>query len=372
MRANTQHTMGQRVPADVDPVSRDELRRLAEVNGPCVSVFLPTTRFGPETLSGPTRLGHLVDRAAEELEAAGSSRSDASGILAPLRTLLHDDAFWQHQGEGLALFAGTEFFAAYRLAAPLSEDVTIGRHFRIGPLVRQLGSDGAFFILAISQNEVRLFRATKQTIRELDLRGIPGSMRDAIPQEEPARYGQSHSTGRVEQFHGQGSEADYDKAALERYFRALDRPLVSRLAGQGHPLVLACVGYYVPIYKAVSGYPAIWDQAVEGNPERRPLADLHDAAWALVADHFAEPARHQLDRYREAAGTGRTLSVPEEILAAAREGRIDTVLLGDGAPGPVNEQVEQALTETLRHDGQVLTVEDMAGLEGGVGALLRY
>lgn len=373
MRTSTQHTTEQRIPADLDLVSRDELRRLAQVDGPCVSVYLPTSRFGPETLSGPTRLGHLVDEAEGQLETVGISRAEAREILAPLRALQHDDAFWQHQGEGLALFAAAGSFVAYRIGTELTESATVDDHFRIGPLVRRLGPDGTFFILAISQNEVRLLRATRHTIRELELRDIPGSMSEAIPQEVPERYGQSHSTGPGTQlFHGHGSEADYDKAALERFFRAVDRPLVRRLAAQRHLLVLACVGYYVSTYKAVSGYPEIWPEAVEGNPERRPLAELHDAAWALVADHFAEPARRQLRLYRATDGTGLTLSVPEEILAAAGEGRIDSLLLGDEPSGRAAALVEEALVQTLRHDGQVLAVEDSSALASGAGALLRF
>jgi hypothetical protein len=373
MRENTQRTVSQKVPADVDPIARDELRRLAEVHGPCVSVYLPTTRFGPETLSGPTRLGHLIDHADQELQAGGASRSQVHDVLAPLRALLRDDAFWQHQGRGLALFAAPEVFAEYRTSAPLTEHVTVGEHFRIGPLVRELGHEGVFFILAISQNVVRLFEATGKTIRELPLGDIPASMEEAIPQEVPEFYDQSHSIGPgIQLFHGHGSEADYDKAALERFLRAVDHPLVHRLGGQTHPLVLACVGYYVAVYKAVSHYPMVWPDAVEGNPDRRSVAELHDAAWALVADHFAEPARRRLDRYRQAAGTGLALSRPEEVLAAARSGKVDTLLLGAETPGTVDDRVEEALVETLRHNGDIVAVEEGAGLEGGAGALLRY
>ena len=250
----------------------------------------------------------------------------------------------------------------------------MGTSFRIRPLLPLLSADGAFFILALAQNSVRLFHATRQTIGELALGAIPGSMREAIPQDETERHGQSHSTGpTTEQFHGQGNEADYDKVALERYFRAIDRPLSDRLGASGELVVLACVGYYLPIFTAVSRYPQIWQEAVEGNPEHRPVHELHDAAWSLVAAHFADREERHLDRYRQVAGTGRTLSVPDQVLEAARGGRVDTLLVDPSRAAEADDDlVDAALVETLRHDGRVLSVRGIPEQGDSLAALLRY
>jgi Bacterial archaeo-eukaryotic release factor family 3 len=362
------------VLGDVDLVSAEDIRRLAAVDGPCVSVFLPTSRFGPETLSGPVRLRHLVDSASDELGLAGTAEPTVKEILTPLRALLGNEPFWQHQGDGLALFSAPGFFASFRVPISLPEEAAVGTSFRIRPLLPLLSADGAFFILALAQNSVRLFHATRQTIGELALGAIPGSMQEAIPLDETERHGQSHSTGpTTEQFHGQGNEADYDKVALERYFRAIDRPLSDRLGASGELVVLACVGYYLPIFTGVSRYPQIWQEAVEGNPEHRPVNELHDAAWSLVAAHFADREERHLERYRHMAGTGRTLSVPDQVLEAARGGRVETLLVDPSRAAEAdNDLVDAALVETLRHDGRVLSVRGIPEEADSLAALLRY
>ncbi len=373
MAANVPQGMSGEPLGDVDLVTVDAVRELAAVQGPCVSLFLPTSRFGPETLSGPSRLRHLANQAAESLAAAGTGEHEVKAILAPVRALLDNEPFWQHQSDGLALYAAPGSFTHFRVPIALPEEAHVGASFRVRPLLPLISADGLFFLLALAQNSVRLFHATRQTIGELALGAIPGSMEEAIPQEEMERHGQSHSTGRTSvQFHGQGNEADYDKAALERYFRAIDHPLNTRLGHRGEPLVLACVGYYVPIFKEVSRYPQVWVRAVEGNPEERPLAELHDAAWQLVEAHFAEREERYLDRYRQAAGTGRTASGAQEVLGAARDGRVDTLVLGPATGGADEEDVEGAIAETLRHHGRVVSVSTPPGPGDEPAALLRY
>lgn len=354
----------------VDVLSAEGVRKLVQTPGPCVSLFLPTARFGPATLSGPARLRELVAQAADRLSEQGADQKQAEELLAPVRELMGDEPFWQRQSDGLAVYSAPGHFAHFRVPIAFPEEAAVGEAYRIRPLLPMVSADGVFYILALSQKSVRVFQATRQTVGEMDLPGLPRSLEEAIPQEEMQRYGQAHSTGRTSAaFHGQGNEADYDKAALERYFRAVDAPLTAALGNGTAPLVLACVGYYRPMYTQASRYPHVWQRVVEGNPDGRSAAQLHDAAWPLVSDHFAAREQRYLDRYREQAGTGRTVTGLAEVLAAARDGRVDTLIVEAGADG--SNELDRAIAETLRHDGTVVSPAE-ADLGGEPAALLRY
>lgn len=356
----------------VDLLAREELRRLAAATGPCVSLFLPTARFGPETLSGRSRLRGLLSQAAAQLADRGMAARDAEALLAPPRSLLEDEPFWQRLSDGLAIFCAPGVSARFRVPVAFTEEVAVGEAFRVRPLLPVSAADGLFHILALAQKSVRVLAATRLTVGEVAVPGLPGSMAEGIPQEEMQRYGQSHSVGsNGTKFHGQGNEADYDKVALERYFRAVDAPLVAALGTTNGdvPLVLAAVGYYAPLYRHVSRYPAVWPKAVEGNPEDLTAARLHDAAWPLVEEHFADRGREWLERYHHQMGTGRTASGAADVLAAAREGRVDTLLLDaevddDGA-------LDEALAAVVRHDGRVVCLPD-TDLGREPAALLRW
>lgn len=354
----------------VDLLSAADVRQLVRTPGPCVSLFLPTARFGPETLSGRARLRELVAQAADRLSEQGTERKQVEELLAPVRGLMADEPFWQRQSDGLAVYSAPGHFAHFRVPIAFEEEAAVGDAYRIRPLLPMVSADGVFHVLALSQKAVRVFRATRQTVGELEVPGMPRALEDAIPQEEMQRYGQAHSTGRTSaSFHGQGNEADYDKAALERYFRAVDAPLTAALGNGSAPLVLACVGYYLPIYAQVSRHPHVWQRAVEGSPEGLSAAQLHDAAWPLVSDHFAAREQRYLERYREQAGTGRTAAGVVDVLAAAREGRVDVLIVEAGANG--SHELDRAIAETLMHDGAVVPLAE-ADLDGEPAALLRW
>lgn len=374
MGLSTTRRDGLHVLSDVGAPSTDDLRRLAEVGGPCVTLYLPSTPFGPGTRSGPARLHHLATEAASRLQDGGAGPDETERILAPIRRIEQDDAFWQHQGQGLALFVAPQFFEGFRLAAPVSERVRVGPAFRLLPLVAQGEGNPTFYILALSQNSVRLLESTAHGVSEIAVPGLPSGMEQALPEAEPDRVRGVHSVGALGAIaHGQGTEADYDKRALERYFRAVDDAVVARLRGRVQPLVLACVEYYVPMYHAVSRCPSLWQAAVVGSPERRSAKELHDAAWPLVAGHFAQQAEQAVARYREAAGTGRTVTTPEDVLAAARDGKVDTLLLDAvQAASSDDEVLEQAVAETVRRSGTVLDVGATAELGTVAAAVLRY
>jgi hypothetical protein len=373
MGPNTTQGTGPQVLGDVDLLSTDDLRRMAEVPGPCVTVYLPSIHSGPGTRSGPSRLHRLATEAATMLREDGLGPAEADEVVAPLRHLENDLAFWQHQGEGLALFAAPGFFEGYRLAGAPAEQVHVGESVRVLPLLPELSADTSFYILALSQNSVRLLLASEHTVGQLDLPDLPRSMASALPEAEAERVRGVHSVGAGAVTHGQGTESDYDKRALERYFRVVDDALVAHLPDRARPLVLACVEYYAPMYRAVSRYPAVAEQVVQGSPERRSAQELHAVAWPLVADHFAEEARTELARFRQTAGTGRTAVGTQEVLAAARAGSVDTLLVDTvAAPAAADDALEQAVAETLRRSGRVVPVTPEAALGAPAAAVLRY
>ncbi len=336
-----------------------------------MSMYMPTHRRGAETRQGPIRLRNLLSEANRRLTDAGASAEEVEGLLGPFEALVDDVSFWQHQGDGLALFAAPGWSERFRLPLSFDDDVTVGASFRVAPLVPLLSGDGRFFILALSQNSVRLFDAGRHRVAELDRGPIPGSMAEALAHEDPERQLQFRSGGGgTALFHGHGMGDEVDKAAVERYVRAVDHGLRERIGAVDRPLVLASVAYYLPILQSVSSYPAIVDAVVEGNPEHRSAEDLHAAAWPLVEGRFAARTDEELERYRNAAGAGLTTAVVEEAAAAAAEGRVDTLFVIGAAPA--DGHIDRAVLHTLARGGRVVAVSEPVVDEAPIAALLRF
>ena len=375
--------------AGIDPVTREDLQELAQAGeGTRVSIYLGTHRSGPETLKDPIQLRNLLDRAV----ALGAQEE----VLAPMRELLGDDDFWQHQGDGLALFGAPGLFRSFRLPVEVPEQVNVSDSFRVRPLVPLVSDHDNFRILALSQHAVRLFDADRYRVEELDLDGVPRSMDEALAYDDDTPR-VHRAGGGGHNFHGHGAEEEQGNAELERFFRAVDHGLHERYGVTGTPLVLAAVGHYQRVFATVStAHTNVLDEVVEGNPERRSPQELHSAAWEIANRFLANDGRRAAwRRFGDASGTGLTATDLSTVVLSAAVGRVDTAFVAPGSPvlgsydvdtstvrvagsdGPSDEfrvdLVDEAVLQTLNHGGSVMSV-DATDLPDGcdVAALLRY
>jgi len=323
----------------MDKFDAAELNRLMNVNEDyCVSIYIPTERAGKEVSQNPIRFKNQARRAAKQLRESGLSETDADKLMKPAYDLIESHKFWQHQSDGLAVFVAGDHFSYYRLPHRFSElTVTTGR-FHIKPLLGVFGSEGRYHILALSKNRVRLFEATRDGADELELEKAPESLEDFLKYELPSKQLQFHTEGpgrggsRDAMFYGTG-DADPDvKDAILRYFQAVDKSVRGRIREDSAPLVLAAVGYLIPIYKKAGKHANIIDQSVKGNPDELSARELNRKAWEIVKDRFAQDRAKASEKYLAMAENGgKTADSIEKVVPAAWHGQVDTLFVPVGA-----------------------------------------
>ncbi|WP_242040235.1 baeRF7 domain-containing protein [Anabaena subtropica] len=133
----------------------------------CVSIYMPTYRMTAETLQNPIRFKNLIREAEEKLIEGGLRPQDARDLLAPAQEI-DEFEFWQHQSDGLAIFIAEDFFSYYCVPIDFAELVVVSDRFHLKPLISLLTGDGQFYILALSQNQVRLFQGTRYSVNEVE------------------------------------------------------------------------------------------------------------------------------------------------------------------------------------------------------------
>jgi hypothetical protein len=382
----------------VDVLSGDDLQLLVQQPGsPCVSLYIPTHRSGPETQQDPIRLKNLTRRAEEGLLGAGIRPRDASEVLHPARELIEDEAFWRHRSEGLALFLRAGWFRCYRLPLTFEELVVVSDRFHVSPLLPLLTGDGHFFVLALSENQARLLAGTHSAFHEVNVPGLPAGVKDALRYDDPQRELGSHAAGRGGPgarvvLHGQGIGAEVQKERLARYLQAVDDAIRGSLRGQRAPLVLAGVGYVRAMYRDINTYPHLLEEGISGSPDRVSSEQLHIRAWTLVEPLFARNRDDAVAAYRAALGTGRTSDRLEEVLTAAEAGRVEVLFVSTAAhvlsatPGSARvahadggqelggrDQIEQAVVRTMLNGGTVYAASQGEMPDRApVAALFRY
>lgn len=386
-------------------LSRESLQPLmGPQHGPCISLFLPTDRTGVEGQQDQLRIRRLI-REAESLvrDKAQLHSAQVADLLEPLRTLLDDQQFWRHASDGLAIFRSPQVLRTLRLPTSFKEQVVVGDHFYLRPLLPFLTYDGRFYILALSQNAIRLLECTHSSASELKLpEPVPGSLAEFLGGEERENDLQSHSSasfGTIGKggrhptiFHGQGVGTDEAKDDILRYFQHIDRGLHDLLKDETAPLVLAGVEYLFPMYREANTYPHLLEQGIAGNPEKLKAETLRGKAWAVIEPVVLQVRQEATAHYRDLAGTEHTSRKTSEIVPAASYGRVaslfvardqeqwgtfdpatDTIQVHEQAQPGDEDLLDLAATQTLLHGGAVYAIEQ-SGMpdEAPLAAVFRY
>jgi len=198
------------------------------------------------------------------------------------------------------------------------ELIVVTDRFHIKPLIPALASDAEFYILAISQKNVRLLKCSLQHAEEMDLEGVPENLAEALNLDDFEKRIQRHT----------GTEDI--KANILQYFQQVDRGLRELLRDKKTPLIFAGVDYLFPIYREASTYPYLTDKGIYGNPEGSNADMLLDSARPVVETLLKAKRVDALSQYRQDAGTGLTSSNVREVVRAACHGRVGILFVSVG------------------------------------------
>lgn len=382
-------------------ITKSDVTFIAEaVKETCISLYLPTHVAGQEIRQDPIRLKNLLDRARKQLVSAGRDTDAIDELLAPATHLLDDSEyqFWEHQGQGLALFLGESFYESYRVDYSLPELAVVGDRFHITPLLPVLHRVNTFLLLSLSQNEALLYGASPNHIKPVSLEELPNSLEEALKYDDPEEQLQFHSGGGADTqggqtptFHGQGvgTTDENEKDRIRRYCQQLDNAICAATHDQALPLVLAGVEFVQDIFREVSNYPNLVAAGLSGNPEARQVSNLREEALALLEPMTEEAKNEAWAAYQRMSDTDKITSQIKDILVAANRGQVEALFLDpsrsqwgtyDAASAHVevheqahpssNDLLNLAAISVLANSGAVYTREMPS--ESPVAATLRY
>ncbi|MBI4285436.1 MAG: hypothetical protein HY670_06005 [Chloroflexi bacterium] len=370
----------------MDKLTKAEFNELAEKRSggcTCVSIYMPVHKTGTDVQQNPARLKNLLGQAEDRLAASGLRSPAAQKLLAPAAALREDFFFWRQQSDGLAMFISEDFFRHYRLPVKFKETTVVADCFHIRPLIAVVNEAEKYYVLALSQKMVRLLECTRRSVREVALpAGVPRSLAEFLKFNDADRQRQFHghigTPGRAEEsLASHGKEiSEENKNNVLRYFQMIDRELGQGILKEGTiPLVLAGVEYIQAIYCTANTYRGLVAGSIAGNPDELTAEELQKRAWPIVQIIFERDRKRTIREYREFSGTGHTAADLATILAEARRGKVETLLVAEDAEqwgtfDPVSGRVaihprpepcdadllNLAVISTLAHRGTVHTI----------------
>jgi Bacterial archaeo-eukaryotic release factor family 11 len=287
----------------VDVPTLPEFKALAATRSDaCVSIYVPTSPSSDHARANRIVFEDLAREAFAQLAEAGIDKrrilpiSERFGRLAgTIRENTDDnkfryrqrdpseeiDEFWSAQAHGLALLATPEMTLTFRLPQrpkPLAE---VADRFHLTPLLRAMTSPHDVFVLALSEERVRLLHVfVNLPPVEIKIPRLPKSAHEATKRPSVHVRAPRH---RLHNLEG-------EKTLLQQYAQRVARAVHDVLATSEAPLVLAAAEPLESMFRSANTHPRLADEVVAGNPDHTTDRQLADAALPIL-DHLY---RHEL------------------------------------------------------------------------------
>lgn len=312
---------------------------------PAVSIGVPLDRRRPGNATDRRRLLALAEQARERIG------NGADGTAAEVARRI-DDAVGavdlRHPADGVLIFVAPGETHVLPVDFVVPERVDVDAAFSVRDLVRGLGRTVPHRVLVLGEESTRLLESDGHHLTEPAGRGFPVACPGV--DDAPLESG------------GYAVHTDRPDALRHAFWREVDRALGAADGPDPRPLVVVGSPRDLVGFRSASRHTASIVGTVTGDHHHDPPTVLEQLVRPVVADHLAQWRSVLVAELVESIGTDRAVTGLDPTRAAARAGRVDTLVIDDAAP-PTRD-VEDLIADVLDHRGHVTVVDP-----GGLGAL---
>ena len=315
-----------------------KLKQLKDETGKfCVSIIMNTHRTKPDYDKDPKVLKNHIKEAKERLLATNDKR-EVSKVIEHLEKL-EGQIDHSLNLESLILFVNENKAEFLRLPIEVTDRVVIDRSFATRDLVRALHQEINYFILVLSQREVRLIEAfNDKVVKE-------------IGSDFPFENTNLYSTNKDEL-----ANAGRQTQLVAEFFNRVDKALNKVRKDNALP-VLICTeeANYHEYLKIADESKSIFDTYLNKNRLDEKAHAIVSEAWSIVSKKMEEQRKAKKDELSKAVGKGNFLSDLSDIWKAIGEGRVDTLFIE-----------EELFAPAIIKNDEIHIVEDSKTNENGV------
>ena len=346
----------------IDLPSRSEFNTLFSARADaCVSFYLKTTPVTQETQATRIELGNLLREAQNQLEADNFDKRRLAALSEQIEDLIDDEEFWRFQANSLAIFVTPDSLLTYRLANDLTTMVQVADRYHLKPLLRAVAFPHSAYILAFSENAVRLVEMhANMPATEVNVPNLPKDAASALGKST------LNERGGGRRVHG----SEGQNVRFRQYARLVDNALRPILSGRETPLVLAATGRLSSVFAELNSYPHLLADTIVDSPDRLSEGELADRARPILDKHYAEQLAQIRGTFEQRASERRTTNDLSDAARAATFGAIDTLLIDIDSvvPGFVDEETGEVTLVEVDDAKAYGVVDEIAGRAFGTGA----
>jgi hypothetical protein len=282
----------------------------------CVSIIVPTHRLSPDR-----RVDQLtVERAVESTKQLLQFRYTVSNIKPLLEAIddWYESIDFNRNLEGLGLYLSPGFKLAVKFPFPVTKKVIVGDNFEIRDLLYKVNYAKAYFVLHLTQKDVRLFEGSWDELEEIKDNHFPTEYAEAYSYDRPSRGTPGTRYAQVRNF-------EKDKSALEEirfedFYRTIDNLLNDYLVGDT-PMILLGSEEEVTWFKNISAHNNHIIQKIKGNYNHATIDEISTIVWPAMEAHLKEERKELIEAYKEKIGEHRAINGISEVWQAVKDGK---------------------------------------------------
>lgn len=384
---------------------RLELQKLAVPSDqPRVTIYHPLKNAGTGAATRAELLRDVLEIAERQLVQFGLNLQEARRYLRVTRRMANSGGTHQSGSAAtIALFASADSVRTELLPYHCPPAVEVGHHWHLTPLMRLLTWPVEFHLVAFTQGRVSLYRGTREKLTQAALPiTVPPNPNDrlrptgdecAIPLRNGESSGQAWPKRSV--IDNPIGRPGITGNELSMHVNAVARGTAQYVSLDPLPIVVAAEDALQSAFRLAYEGTELAEPGICGDPGRLTRTELHRQAVNLIDAHYESELRSARDRFQRIAETAEVSRLLEEIVPAACQGRVNSVIAAFGQRiwgtwDPVGQMVvvldrsrirqsgttdllDLALRETLRHGGDVKVVApEFVPDSASLAAVLRW
>jgi|GEM_PF-1547397 len=296
-----------------------------------ISIVMPTEQSGRQVQQNAIRFKNLLNEVVAQFVSMGTSENEAEQRIAELRERQHDDNFWQHQSEGLAVYFCDGQLSTLHLHYVPEPLVTVADHYFITPVAVDSSRSQQRSVLTVTWEEAKLYDSVQGQFEPHDCVQFPVGIRDVVlpPDAEEQlqvrtqRGGGSGADGGM--FHGQGAGEQMIESDRKRFLAEVGRRLEDVFSGTPENLIIIGTEEVVGHLKATTELSKA--KTLTASPASMDRNQLSKRVEEFLCGEPDLGFADRLEQFGNAMAHGKGSKYLPEIIRAASEGRISDLII---------------------------------------------
>lgn len=290
-----------------------------------ITVYIAASKADPESKENENRikLKNQAKKAGNMLMERGFREDEAEKYLKPVYDIVEDFQLLRNLWGGLIVFVNEKFIDYYNVEDNWTDVAYVGEEFYLSPVLETAMKNREFFILSINLSRVRLYKADRFNIEEVDIKEfVPENLEEAIGFDYKDRLYQhvsAHTAQGQTFYHGHAGGEEEKKKEVKKFLNEVDRGLMTFMHDRKDPLIVASVDYVFSAFKDITNYKFLVEQNISTSPKESRQVELHQDGLEIMKKIIQKEAQEDIEEYRN---TKEKSDIVEEIVLRSLQGRI--------------------------------------------------